>query len=141
MRISDWSSDVCSSDLLAHFGRSGANLHQLDRTEEPVDLAFPDIAGAAMDLHRLVENAIGGFGGIHHRRGGERMDASAPALTVRDGGTFSEHLIGEAAQRLDPDEHVGKLGMEHMEARDRLAETLAPIIILEDSKIVERGTR
>src|SRR3546814_9209820 len=37
MRISDWSSDVCSSDLAQHPGRAPAGAHLRHHVEHPVD--------------------------------------------------------------------------------------------------------
>src|SRR3546814_6948689 len=52
MRISDWSSDVCSSDLLAldaHFHRLGGLEQQRLRREHMLDLARPDAEGERAD--------------------------------------------------------------------------------------------
>src|SRR3546814_10855640 len=61
MRISDWSSDVCSSDLAVvqrlHVGATGVD-HRLDREEHA---GFQDHAGAGPpdmdDVGRVVEHA------------------------------------------------------------------------------------
>src|SRR3546814_8371141 len=43
-RISDWSSDVCSSDLCERFGRSGLRrVHQLQLADERVEIALPEV--------------------------------------------------------------------------------------------------
>src|SRR3546814_18598494 len=52
MRISDWSSDVCSSDLLA--GISALRNAALDAAGEPLELALGDDVDHARDRIRTV---------------------------------------------------------------------------------------
>src|SRR3546814_16400293 len=60
MRISDWSSDVCSSDLTACMGRSAvldigaAQLVITERTHEPWDLGVFESMGLAPRRARFV---------------------------------------------------------------------------------------
>src|SRR3546814_3338846 len=46
MRISDWSSDVCSSDLLERLPVGGDRLFAAARGEERLAQAVPDVGGA-----------------------------------------------------------------------------------------------
>src|SRR3546814_15598343 len=50
MRISDWSSDVCSSDLLFGYGAKGMALSMVETA-----IAVSDGRITATDIHRLVE--------------------------------------------------------------------------------------
>src|SRR3546814_19951756 len=56
MRISDWSSDVCSSDLTDHGGQRGAGL-QPEQTDRGGDRQFEEVAGA--DQRRGAGDAMG----------------------------------------------------------------------------------
>src|SRR3546814_8757361 len=64
MRISDWSSDVCSSDLQQHapaLGRARDRMaqHMLDPLLEPPRIAL-DLARRRIDLDREVDRALAG---------------------------------------------------------------------------------
>src|SRR3546814_10081923 len=69
MRISDWSSDVCSSDLLAPFGKAAvggedhgaAFIAGVDQLEEQVAAAWDDrqVADLVDDQQRSEERRVG----------------------------------------------------------------------------------
>src|SRR3546814_8932175 len=72
MRISDWSSDVCSSDLLAGLEREARMQHIIDQitrttfgkrseklSEDQLALAFDDLDVARAELEALGEQAAG----------------------------------------------------------------------------------
>src|SRR3546814_15700677 len=94
MRISDWSSDVCSSDLLAHRRRLGADA-QKDRAEQQeghdeIDETDAEEEGPAGRGHRgkggggLARLARGGDGrGVHLRRSEERRVGNECVSTCR----------------------------------------------------------
>src|SRR3546814_14040023 len=55
MRISDWSSDVCSSDLIEHFGRSQVSLEEIDA----IKLQIAAVTGATYRARDGKERVIG----------------------------------------------------------------------------------
>src|SRR5271169_4900409 len=118
-------------DHLAHFGGAGADLEELDRAVEAVDFRLPDISGAAVDLHRLVEHQMDGVGGVHHRGCRQLVDVAAPAFTGLERRRGGQRAIGERAHRLDLDVHVGQHRLHHLERPDRLAELLAGLRVVE----------
>src|SRR3546814_3899314 len=67
MRISDWSSDVCSSDLHALVLESRTAQHGLDftsngaRTQTQVDLGLGELACFQVFVHELFVSFSGGF--------------------------------------------------------------------------------
>src|SRR3546814_12975098 len=71
MRISDWSSDVCSSDLLQH-----------------VDVVLP-VAAMEADLHRLEAALQEAPRGLRHRLG----------IAQSAGGSVGAHLVVEPAKQ------------------------------------------
>src|SRR3546814_4377312 len=70
MRISDWSSDVCSSDLLARGARRG-DVEPVETGTGPVDLDLAVAAGLQVHLAELVAitNAAGDHRDGQARRG------------------------------------------------------------------------
>src|SRR3546814_7354923 len=54
MRISDWSSDVCSSDLLQHLRHHAAGAHQAPDMLDRLDAAELHEAGAGDGVDRLT---------------------------------------------------------------------------------------
>src|SRR3546814_17682403 len=91
MRISDWSSDVCSSDLLAD-GGSGGQDRQLDRGALELsrregdlgdvsmsDLGFTHIALVVQDIERSIAfyADYAGMQVVHRRNGSGRGDVVA----------------------------------------------------------------
>src|SRR3546814_17634433 len=81
MRISDWSSDVCSSDLLESLGRE--KFADAFKRAAQVERAFGNINLARLDLG-VVENVVDdrekGIAGVFHRfgigpRGGGELGA------------------------------------------------------------------
>src|SRR3546814_1799853 len=78
MRISDWSSDVCSSDLVDAGGRGASQIEFLrrdvgQRIEEDVDDAAGAVAqgGGAEDRQHEVEALAGAVGRSEERRVGK----------------------------------------------------------------------
>src|SRR3546814_9656511 len=56
MRISDWSSDVCSSDLNAGVDVLGVDIKQADPPKE-VDEAFKDVSASQQDAQKYLNDA------------------------------------------------------------------------------------
>src|SRR3546814_15552895 len=85
MRISDWSSDVCSSDLPdplhEHFRHFTRRLHTIEHDAEPGFVALPpNLIGKADALRNPVERLPCGFVGVHRHRdiiGCDRRDQVA----------------------------------------------------------------
>ena len=92
---------LACDDHLADFRRAGADLQQLDRAIEPVDLGLPDVAAAAMDLHGLVEHCVAGLGSVHHRGRGQHVDIAASAAADFQGAGFRQRAIGEGPHGFD----------------------------------------
>src|SRR3546814_3190863 len=91
MRISDWSSDVCSSDLIGagvdrHLWQSEAEMHRLTRGGLE-DIGQPDRADRDMHLQPLHAHA--GRQG-ENRTGGDITDAAPFVLCERRGCRASE---------------------------------------------------
>ena len=88
------------------------------------------VAGAAVDLDALAGDALGHLGGeeLHHR--GLLVAALAGVDLLAD-------EIHELACRLDLRRHVGDLEADGLEVRDRVAELLAVVGVLD--RIVERA--
>src|SRR3546814_16973905 len=95
MRISDWSSDVCSSDLaeLRHPLGTRAQ-HQV------IGVAKNDLGAAGGDL--LGRQPLHGAGGAHRHEGGRVDDAVRGGEAAAPGGAvLGRHLIGEPAAAQD----------------------------------------
>src|SRR3546814_12577372 len=91
MRISDWSSDVCSSDLVAcwaHFRRKIFECPQTSPTPLPTDL-LTRIAG----LYRIEEDVRGQPPDIRRR---QRQEQARPQVNALRGA------INAALRRLSP---------------------------------------
>src|SRR3546814_2815053 len=83
MRISDWSSDVCSSALRGGQMAEDAGNHVVEVARELVDLAGALLAGLALLL--LL--------------GGERVGPDHVVLEDLDGGGHEPDLVGAALSR------------------------------------------
>src|SRR3546814_1073043 len=111
MRISDWSSDVCSSDLRLQGLAQAADVH-VDRAFLDVDVAAPDVVeqlGARVDAlgvgHEEVQQAVLGGADLHrlvvgeHAVGGavdaQRADGDAAVLVVLARAPRSEEHTSE----------------------------------------------
>src|SRR3546814_7039761 len=92
MRISDWSSDVCSSDLLAEVGIGDVGDQQGDHGRRPPRGGLGrEVRGVAEAGCRLLDtlavlrsHAAGGP--VEHTRGGRERDARLPRDIVQGGG-------------------------------------------------------
>src|SRR3546814_3437551 len=88
MRISDWSSDVCSSDLIVFgiFAAPRLPARQRDRTEPPfaamVDAVVRGIVAACRMHYHIVREQRLDLGLVDRRR---RQDAHARGMTLRVG--------------------------------------------------------
>src|SRR3546814_2570428 len=61
MRISDWSSDVCSSDLVVILAATGLQFVKIDRADENIALLrskFPEVGESFFIAYRLKTKAI-----------------------------------------------------------------------------------
>src|SRR3546814_2553736 len=96
MRISDWSSDVCSSDLL--LAEAALRLHQIDRLLH----GGVDRQEARVEQHRV--------GRLHQRRGG----ALCIALVARaDVGQHAVEALGAAVGLQFGDRKSTRLNSSH----------------------------
>src|SRR3546814_13017483 len=114
MRISDWSSDVCSSDLLADRGARELVGLQLARREFAEQLLLPRVGGrldaveedlaegvaqAAVVLGRIVAVARGEFGGAQRRPHAVLVGGPDAALAAPAAGPRDSPATGHAPQR------------------------------------------
>src|SRR3546814_20218160 len=96
MRISDWSSDVCSSDLIEAFGAS-PELHPLELFDdrlEPLDLAVTVLDDGRHVAHQLVQKCRIGRQIVEieqHARYSQNgpFNPSISARSISISGTFS----------------------------------------------------
>src|SRR3546814_6361062 len=91
MRISDWSSDVCSSDLLEHRHQhaglgvteaqivADVGLHQKESRGDPMDAAMPE---ADQEDRSLAFEAEDGRRGFDCRHGGSPGEVAAVATLI-----------------------------------------------------------
>src|SRR3546814_2302990 len=98
MRISDWSSDVCSSDLLPEYGFHAGQL--LDRDAAAHVLIGIEQRGAAarlqLDGHDLTREASVGDGA---RRPLLRLECQLVLHLARDAVAFGDVLGGDSQDR------------------------------------------
>src|SRR3546814_15145270 len=82
MRISDWSSDVCSSDLRRHEEADGLLVDDdvADLVGLTGDEAAPDSVALRPEVLAFVVEALGM--GVHHDAERDAVDASADAAVV-----------------------------------------------------------
>src|SRR3546814_1123144 len=114
MRISDWSSDVCSSDLLARLEIHGAVLDLEDdvggeRAVERLELAIR-LPGAVLGIvGRIDEGAPDDDAVVRAKRGGKHVGALGMAAVIVAGAglAFRIGLDEEAAERSE--EHTSEL--------------------------------
>src|SRR3546814_19595930 len=96
MRISDWSSDVCSSDLVEHVDRMHAHQHRLGAA----DVALPqrDMLGVVQGVHieRHVERAAVAAGEAALQAALDEM-VVAPAIGDEVGACRHLEEIGRAS--------------------------------------------
>src|SRR3546814_9807056 len=94
MRISDWSSDVCSSDLLDHAGGDSALAHRFERDPERIIIggeAFDAVTCVAVgcDPRRprdiAVADRAGAIGRADDRAGPGAFDPRARRIGVQIG--------------------------------------------------------
>src|ERR1700722_10609695 len=91
---------------------------------EPADRILLDVAVAAMDLERLVGRVNGEPPALQLCL--RREQAKVAALVLEPGG-----LLHKKPARLGFDRDVGELGLDRLEARDRSAEGVALLRVLE----------
>src|ERR1700722_14726528 len=109
-----------------------ADLQDLRVAVEAGDVAIEQVAGAAEDLHRLADHARRHLAGLQLGHGGlllERLARIAPRGRV----------VGEPPGGLDFRRHVGQLELDRLEARDRRAELLAPLRVVQGHPHRPRG--
>src|SRR3546814_15921882 len=102
MRISDWSSDVCSSDLAARGTAQGATSGVLNSARAASGSAAANATGSgeAMAFGNLGQLAATGSGAAN----GSGMFAVSPGMTIQDArgkalGTGQSVQIGRASCR------------------------------------------
>src|SRR3546814_5713173 len=105
MRISDWSSDVCSSDLLVHVGRA-KSLAVAGEDHEPVRWHVAEGDGRRDRLVRIAIRQIA--------RGAVGVEAQAGD---------DQHVAGQHAERLG--DRALRLGEEAIESRVGIGHALA----------------
>src|SRR3546814_13511525 len=88
MRISDWSSDVCSSDLDEHPGQVGVG-------PEDIDIAQLQDTEAGAEIMHMAENGFCADGeqAAWIAEGRTRIDGRLPVNT--DGGRSEERRVGK----------------------------------------------
>src|SRR3546814_3549527 len=125
MRISDWSSDVCSSDLLQARASGGPVLeHQkvaLERATEALDQIR---AGASLDMASAFQREPGLLHEAAAGRSGPMMDAMAQEAKVRADPNLRAYRFVERWQQLSQDRDRlyragdmtgrGKIGRAHV---------------------------
>src|SRR3546814_20454038 len=117
MRISDWSSDVCSSDLLSQQlavvgGVTEEQLGALGPLEVQVGGVLPGEADAAMDLDVLGGGVEVRLGAVGLGQAGDRGEL------VVELGRAPGGVVGGRLGRLDLEEHVGALVLDGLEGAD-----------------------
>src|SRR3546814_4584109 len=97
MRISDWSSDVCSSDLLDHLANRGVRAHRERLADHPGLESFhlTHFIGLPLPRHAFVD------------------DADAPQLRHRD----RQPALGDGIHRRRQDRQVQEIGRESCRER------------------------
>src|SRR3546814_9311096 len=116
MRISDWSSDVCSSDLIAALGLAGADADRGDLVAHaPEDLELETVEGEDLadvgDAARLVQDEAGDGGGLLVRQapleaavevaqGHLAVDDQRPVALKLDALDLPVVLVGDVADDL-----------------------------------------
>src|SRR3546814_15385655 len=114
MRISDWSSDVCSSDLLARLEIHGAVLDLEDdvggeRAVERLELAIR-LPGAVLGIvGRIDEGAPDDDAVVRAKRGGKHVGALGMAAVIVAGAGL--------AFRIGLDEEAAEIGNRGVEDR------------------------
>src|SRR3546814_12286972 len=84
MRISDWSSDVCSSDLLAEGKATLPLIHAIRHTDAGTAAALRQaIAGGDTDALPTVLAALHATGGLEYSRSEERRAGKDGVSTFR----------------------------------------------------------
>src|SRR3546814_2399637 len=130
MRISDWSSDVCSSDLVAcwaHFRRKIFECHQTSPTPLTTDL-LTRIAG----LYRIEEDVRGQPPDIRRR---QRQEQARPQIDALRGA------IDDALRRLSPKSAMAKALAYGRKRWDALTRYIDDGIAEIDHNIAERAIR
>src|SRR3546814_828635 len=125
MRISDWSSDVCSSDL--HFRRKIFECHQTSPTPLTTDL-LTRIAG----LYRIEEDVRGQPPDIRRR---QRQEQARPQIDALRGA------IDDALRRLSPKSAMAKALAYGRKRWDALTRYIDDGIAEIDNNIAERAIR
>src|SRR3546814_11024645 len=98
MRISDWSSDVCSSDLLEVAGLDAAKVESIDHTRfrqhRPISGSHYDWQEAGAPINRCkLSRSLG-----QRSDGRTAVDQHAPLYAV-DGGVRPKMAIGRSEER------------------------------------------
>src|SRR3546814_6765116 len=129
MRISDWSSDVCSSDLLAHEARNAAGgtacLRRFGKGSPLIDFRLPCGAGIDVVIDPQPDRpAIEALVNQLDRRRSARLSVSTPAMPM----PFVRHyrpelrvvilVSGPEAQALPPQANAFGLQTELMQPRN-----------------------
>src|SRR5205085_3450960 len=122
---------LACDDHLSDFCRSGADLQQLDRTKQPVDLRLPDVAAAAMDLHGLVEDCVASLCSVHHRGRRQHMNIAASATADFERRGSRQRAIGEGPHGFDLNVHLRQHRLNHLEGSDGLAELLPGLCVVD----------
>src|SRR5688500_17826108 len=113
-RADQFAADQHAADLVG----AGADVEQLGVAHVAFDRPVLGVAGAAQGLDRLERGFHRILAGEQDRAGGVEAGGPAGVAGAGDG-------VDVGAGRVEGDIHVGDLGLDQLEASDRLAELLA----------------
>src|SRR3546814_17427008 len=103
MRISDWSSDVCSSDLIPHgtaADYAGGSIQRIDIASGAVETLYTEAAGAPLcGPNDIVFDAHGGFWFTDHGKTHPRSRDITGVFYARADGSACREEIGRASCR------------------------------------------
>src|SRR3546814_4357171 len=105
MRISDWSSDVCSSDLDLRREPDALRFAARERAAGAIEVEIiePDIVEEAEPFEDFLEDALGDLVLLRGEIGGERLKA---------GARIDQREPGDAGDVAHPDLDRERLGLE-----------------------------
>src|SRR3546814_17323832 len=127
MRISDWSSDVCSSDLLVTAQRFGAAFENLFECENGKEVVH-------VDEIRLIFQCIGYIIRIGHEGGSVRF-----AVEPDFGDAFVAVLIG--VEVIDVDLMALAIALDNPDAFHQRAVGIAQVIWPETTRVRKTGSK
>src|SRR3546814_9375778 len=110
MRISDWSSDVCSSDLAVRQGKS--EIFLTDENVGPDRVAIAGVLAAAAVHTHLVRKGLRSYASVNIRTA-ECLDTHYYAVLIGVGATTVNAYLAEAAILDRQDRKSTRLNSSH----------------------------